>query len=238
MMRMDTRQLPRIFTRMAGALLLTSSLMLLISCAVDDRSFHPHEPLFLLLLPTLYKILGWVELAAALFCLFGKNVALQAVLVLWLALNLLVYRISLDYSGVTDGLNGYTGSIGSAFGVNGSLINGFFMATVLYWLFGGLAVVTWSWWSAREQRLHPAIKMSCWSCGTHIKFPIQELGRIIPCPQCQKAITLRKPEKLKMSCFFCQGHIEFPDHAIGEKMPCPHCRMDITLKEHEYKIKT
>jgi hypothetical protein len=57
------------------------------------------------------------------------------------------------------------------------------------------------------------------------------LGEKTACPQCQTAITLRRPENLKMSCFFCQGHIEFPAHAIGNKLQCPHCKKDITFKE-------
>ena len=73
--------------------------------------------------------------------------------------------------------------------------------------------------------------MSCPVCGVHIRFDERNLGQKIPCPHCQKAITLRKLDLLKMACFFCQEHIEFPPHAIGEKMPCPHCHMDITLKE-------
>ena len=62
-----------------------------------------------------------------------------------------------------------------------------------------------------------SLKMSCSSCGGHIKFAVQNLGQRIACPHCQTAITLRQPENLKMSCFFCKGHIEFPSHALGQK---------------------
>ncbi len=75
------------------------------------------------------------------------------------------------------------------------------------------------------------LKVSCANCGGHIQFPIKAVGSKIPCPHCQKIMTLHQAENLKMSCYFCKGHIEFPAHAIGEKMPCPHCKMDITLKE-------
>jgi DNA-directed RNA polymerase subunit RPC12/RpoP len=70
----------------------------------------------------------------------------------------------------------------------------------------------------------------CPACGGHIEFAAQNLGQEIPCPHCQKTITLHKPDLLKMACFFCHGHIEFPTHAIGTKMACPHCKMNITLK--------
>lgn len=45
-------------------------------------------------------------------------------------------------------------------------------------------------------------KMVCPVCGVHIQFDERNLGRKIPCPQCQKTVTLRKPENLRMSCFF------------------------------------
>jgi hypothetical protein len=89
----------------------------------------------------------------------------------------------------------------------------------------------------RERAAHKAelaagfLKVSCPSCGGHIKFSIQNLGQKMPCPHCQTNITLRKPENLKVSCYFCKGHIEFPAHAIGQKLKCPHCHMDIGLKE-------
>jgi DNA-directed RNA polymerase subunit RPC12/RpoP len=67
--------------------------------------------------------------------------------------------------------------------------------------------------------------------AVHIRFDERNLSQKIPCPHCQTAITLRKPDLLKMACFFCEENVEFPAQAIGEKMPCPHCNMDITLKE-------
>jgi len=98
-----------------------------------------------------------------------------------------------------------------------------------------LLLLPWLAKAARATRLlrqaADQFKMSCPGCGTHIKFASQNLGQKTHCPQCQTAITLRKPDLMKMACFFCKEHIEFPSHAIGDKMPCPHCKMDITLME-------
>ena len=101
----------------------------------------------------------------------------------------------------------------------------------VYLLLGSYAAFAGLWLERGRARAAETQKLFCPACGGHIKFAIQNLGQKIPCPHCQKTITLRKPENLKMSCFFCQGHIEFPSHVIGEKISCPHCKMEITLKE-------
>jgi hypothetical protein len=73
------------------------------------------------------------------------------------------------------------------------------------------------------------MKMFCPACGGHLKFAAKNVGQQIPCPHCQKAITLREAdEKLKMTCILCGGHVEFPPHAIGQKISCPHCAKSIT----------
>ena len=231
MPRSDSMNLPRAFIYSAGALLLASALVIFISCASNHRAIQPHEPVFMLSLPTFFRVVGGFELAVALVCLFGKDIVLQISLVLWFAASFMVYRIGMTFSGVIGGFNGYSGNITDAFGVSHRLANALLEIVPLYLLVGSLVAMAWSWWYQRQQRLHPVVKMSCPSCGIHIEFSGQYVGRQIPCPQCQKVITLRKSDLLKMSCFFCKEHIEFPAHAIGEKMPCPHCNMDITLKE-------
>jgi predicted RNA-binding Zn-ribbon protein involved in translation (DUF1610 family) len=91
--------------------------------------------------------------------------------------------------------------------------------------------MSWLWLLGRRAKAAKFVKTSCPSCGIHIRFDDRNLGQKIPCPQCQKNVTLRKSENLKIACFFCKEHIEFPPHALGEKISCPHCRMNITLKE-------
>jgi hypothetical protein len=231
MPRVNSINFTRAFIHSAGALLLASALVRFVSCASDQTAIHPHEPVFMLALPTFFRVVAGLEFAIALVCLFGKDIVLQTSFALWLATSLMVYRIAMVFSGATGGFNGYSGNITDAFGVSHRVVNALLETVPLYLLAGSLVVMAWSWWHQCHHRLHPAIRMSCPACGIHIEFASQYACRKIPCPHCQTAITLRKPENLKMSCFFCQEHIEFPAHAIGEKIPCPHCKMDITLKE-------
>ena len=176
-------------------------------------------------------IVGGFELVVALICLFGKQVGFQMCWLAWLATNFFVYRIGLYWMHShpqASCIGSLTDPLHLAPGISGIIIG----IIPFYLLLGSYAGVIWLW--LQEGRTGQAVemlKMSCPSCGIHIKFASQNLGQKISCPKCQKSITLRKPDLLKIACFFCQEHIEFPSHAIGEKMPCPHCNMDITLKE-------
>jgi len=220
-----------IYLYSVGALLFSSLLINILSFCVSSEVLQPHEPVFQMPLRNFVWILVCMEFLVVYFCLFGKNIFIRSSLVLWFAINLFIYRVGISCAGVTGGLSGYTGSITDAMGFSHECANNYFVILAVYLLFGGGICVAWSWWGTWQERQNPSIKMFCWSCGLHIRFSIEDLGRITACPKCNQSITLRKPENLKITCFFCQGHIEFPAHAIGQKTHCPHCNMDITLKE-------
>jgi predicted RNA-binding Zn-ribbon protein involved in translation (DUF1610 family) len=219
----------RAFVYSSGALLLAWALALFISCATDQRSIHPHDPIFLLSLPACLRILAGMELAVAAVCLLSRNVVLPMFIILWFAASLLFYRLGMALDGVVGGFYGYLGNLPATFGVSNRFANALFEVVPLYLLAGGLTLAVWLWWYQRQRRLHPVVKMPCPACGTRVEFASRDAGRQISCPQCQASITLRKPENLKMACFFCKEHIEFPAHAIGQKVPCPHCAKTITL---------
>jgi hypothetical protein len=182
----------------------------------------------------LYWIFAGFGFTAALVCLFSQKTKLKALLVLWLTLNLAVYALGVQWDKPNEAFSAYLSSVADAFNITPN--TAFWMAKgiCLYLLIGSSAVLLFEGWiypSRNKKYLAESFKMACPGCGLHIRFARQNLGQQIPCPQCQKTITLHKPDLLKMSCFFCQEHIEFPSHAIGEKISCPHCKMDITLTE-------
>ena len=220
----------RYFILSSGAILLAAALTRFLIAAGSAQVMSLPEPV--LGIPLRYAVLlvGAFELAMAMICLFGRQTGLQLGWLAWLVTNYAVYRIGL----VTMGIHQQATCIGSLTdplhltrGVMGFIVG----LLPLYLLLGSYAAVIWLWLEGRRAKAAKFLKMSCPACGVHLRFDDRNLGRKIPCPHCQKAITLRKPDLLKMACFFCQEHIEFPPHAIGEKMPCPHCKMDITLKE-------
>jgi hypothetical protein len=185
-------------------------------------------------LPVLFWTVGGMLLMTALFCLFGRQTNLQLTIVLWLATNLIVYRIGLHYMGAKGGVQGYLGEMGDAFGASTSVMSWLLAVSVGYLFVGSSLVMILAWTSEKVEinRAKSSLKIACAHCGGHIEFFLRNLGQRIPCPHCQATITLSKPEKsIKMACFFCKGRIEFPSYAVGQKIPCPHCKIDITLKE-------
>ena len=220
----------KFFIYSAGGVLLAAALMRFIIAFDRAQSLSLPEPV--LGIPLRYAVLlvGGFELAVALICLFGRRLGLKLGWLAWVATNYAVYRIGL----LTMGIHKQGTCIGSLTdplhfnrGVTGVIVSLLPVGLLL----GSYAAVIWLWLDGRRAKAAKFFKMSCPACGVHIRFDARNLGQKIPCPHCQKTITLRKLDLLKMACFFFQEHIEFPPHAIGEKMPCPHCNMDITLKE-------
>jgi hypothetical protein len=239
-------KLIRSFIYSAGAILLVAALeRFLIATGNAQHVLSQPDPILGIPLRYAVLIVGILELSVAVICLFGRQVGTQIGWLVWLLANYVILWVGLIYlhshsqatciGSLTDPLNLSSGATGLVM-----------ECIPIYLALGSFAALIWVWFSkeAKASRLVAAqlradqydvaaglSRTLCHSCGGKIKFSAQNIGQQIPCPHCQKAITLRKPENQKMSCFFCQGHIEFPPHAIGEKMPCPHCKMDITLKE-------
>lgn len=225
------RTVIQLFIRSAGVILLAAALDRFLVAAGGASILSLPEGVLGIPLRYATIMAGCFELVVALICLFGRRSGLQLGWLAWAVTNYWIYRIGLltmqchqqgtCIGGLTDPLHLNCGAAG--------FIIGFLP---FYLLLGSYAGVIWLWLQeSRMGKFVETLKMSCPACGVHLRFDERNLGQKIPCPHCQKAITLRKPDLLKMACYFCKEHLEFPPHAIGEKMPCPHCKMDITLKE-------
>lgn len=219
---------PGWFGMLAGGLLAFNGTAALLAALGNSELLQINDPVFNLPTRWVMLLFAILELIVALHYLFSRQRTLSRWLLLWLTVNLAVYRIG-GWSAGWPHPYSYLGQMMHSLNLS-PLRADIFMASMLLLLFsGGMATLLLERKTDLAKRFQ---KMSCPACGRHIKFAVESLGQKIPCPQCQTTITLRKPEEtLKISCFFCKEHIEFPSHAIGEKMPCPHCKMDITLKE-------
>jgi DNA-directed RNA polymerase subunit RPC12/RpoP len=224
-------KLTRCFIDSAAALLSAVAVALMLSNLASATLVPPRDPVLMISTRTLFWILGAIGLAVALICIFTRQTQLKLTLILWFALNLVVYEVGLQWAGA-HGARGYLGTLADTFDFSTGTVDTVLKTSFLYLLVGSSALLVWSWLQKFTVETEEAFfKTACIHCGGKIKFPTQNLGQKIPCPHCQTNIILRKPDFLKMSCFFCKEHIEFPVHAVGQKMRCPHCKMDITLKE-------
>ena len=185
-------------------------------------------------------VLALAEFLVAGGLFFLNNTLTRLMLLAWAATNYLLIKFAL----ASENIKLQTSFIGSlsdpfhlAHGITGQVL-----AIIPYYLLlGAYLSLGWLWLRQVKWERKPRVKvqtgrdgfwkMSCPGCGGHVKFALQNEGQKIPCPHCEKVLTLRRAESLKMNCFFCAGHLEFPAHALGQKISCPHCRQDITLKE-------
>ena len=223
----------QIFIRSAGVILMVAALERFLIAVGAAQVLAVPEPM--LGLPLRYAVLlvGGFELAAAVICLFGTRVGLQLGGLAWLATNYFVIQFGLIWMGAHPqgtAIGSLTDPLHLSRGLTGIVVQ----ILPAYLLAGSGSALVWLWLGDRatdaRQREAGFSKMSCPSCGTHIKFSLVNLGQDMPCPQCRSAITLRKPdEDLKMICRLCGGHIEFPSHSLGRKTTCPHCQKSITL---------
>lgn len=220
------------FILSAGGLLLAAALeRLLIFLGNSPLLRHPDA---LLGIPVLWGVLlvGLAQLTIALVCLLSRSTRLSALLVLWLTSSYVVFRVGLMELGLHPDwtmIGALTDPLHLARGTSGMIAH---YGVPGYLLTGSATALLWPWIRRKFPPRSAFSKMSCPSCGGHIKFAVVNLGRPTACPHCETSVRLRRPdENVKMSCYFCKGHIEFPAHALGTKMPCPHCRMDIALKE-------
>jgi len=217
----------RYFTDSAAGLLAAFIAALFICNIATTELAQPHDPLFAISMDTFFWILGAGAVALMLVCIYMRQQRFKLSLLLWFATIGVIYRLGLQWQGVHN-LRGYVSTLANTFDISSNLTVGLLSFSFLYLFAGSAALLIWNFLASPEEIL---LKAFCAHCSGHIAFSARNLGQKIPCPHCQTAITLRKPENLKMSCFFCKEHIEFPVHAIGEKLKCPHCKMDITLKE-------
>lgn len=221
----------RLFVKSAGFILLTAALSRFLVAVGNSQFLSLPDPA--LGLPIRYTVLliGVIELLVALICLFGKGIYLQAGWLVWLATNYVIFLIGLFWmhchpqvtciGRLTDPLHLSRGFYG--------WITAFLP---IYLVFGSYASLVWLLVTGRADvpvGQSEFAKMSCPTCGGHIKFAAENTGQRIPCPHCQMLIALQTRGTLKMSCILCAGHIEFPVHAVGQKIACPHCDKTITL---------
>jgi len=221
------------FVYSAGATLLAAALIRFVIAAGDAPVLALAEPTLGIPLRYAVLVVGAIEASVALYCLFGRQMALQVGWLGWLTANFVIYRFLLLLvrgHPQANCIGSLTDPLHLSRGMPGLIVSGI----LLYFLLGScVASVNLLWLEDHVGQPAETRKMTCPGCGIHIRFALQNLGQRIPCPHCQKPITLREPDLLKMGCLYCEQHIEFPTHAIGQRIRCPHCKNEMSLKEPE-----
>jgi predicted RNA-binding Zn-ribbon protein involved in translation (DUF1610 family) len=216
---------PDWFILSAGGILALAGAAQVLGFFQESPALDVADPIFGCPFRDSILIFGIVDVTAAMFCLFAKGGIWIAGFIAWVVANMVVYRAGLWFMGWH---HPYTCLfyLLNALDISPVTADGLLSVAAGCLLTGSVVILLKSWFFRRSDEF---VKISCHACGGHIKFSIQNLGRKISCPHCQKETTLRKNDLLKMSCVLCGGHVEFPSYAVGQKIPCPHCAKSITL---------
>jgi hypothetical protein len=236
------------FITSAGVILLVSALTRFLISVNGAAALSLPEPMMSIPIHYAVLIVGSIELAVALLCLFGRDIKFQIGCLGWLMTNYIIYRIALFcmrchvqatwIGSLTDPLHlsrGYMGYIMQFLPF--CLLLGSYGAALQLWLESSTRTKNQVLQSVvmepDTKKGAPVLvrfqKISCSACGGHIEYPTNLLGEKIPCPHCQTMIVLQRPGNVKMSCPACDGHIEFPLHGVGQTIACPHCTTPVTL---------
>lgn len=184
-----------IYIRLTGGLLLAMALTNLVRVAEGGAALRVWDPLLSIPMWLGLLVTGIMELAAALFCLLGRPAVLPAGLIVWLAINLVIYR-----SGqIWQGTHWQWGSVGNPLETLRLFpqVTDLAMYGIMIWLLAGGSVALVLLWEPatlrRQAELLKSLKIACPECQGHIEFPAHALGQKIACPHCKMAITLKEP---------------------------------------------
>jgi hypothetical protein len=90
-----------------------------------------------------------IEFVIAFFCLFGRQITLNAVLVAWVASNLAVYRFGLWWIGYHKPCN-CLGNLTDALHISARVADTGMKIVLGYLLIGSLAILFWLWRQRRR----------------------------------------------------------------------------------------
>jgi hypothetical protein len=133
----------RCFTDSAGALLLTVATAIFISSGAGAGWVPPRDPLFQVSMTVVFWIVGAVELAVGLVCLFGKQAWLKVSLILWLAMIFLAYQLGFFWTVGPRSFSGYWGNLAAAFHVMPGTASWMLIAAFVYLLIGSVISLLW-----------------------------------------------------------------------------------------------
>ena len=132
------------FLSVAGVLLLATASAKLISSLGSARILQNSDPILGLTFRNVFRLVGAVELAMALVCLFGKGIKLQASLVAWLATTIVAYRLDLVWIGYQKPCS-CLGNLMDALHIPPQAADTAMKIILAYLLIGSYATLFWLW---------------------------------------------------------------------------------------------
>jgi len=149
------RKLLNKFIYSSGILLVITALAKLISSFGSGTILQMRDPLTGFQFQDLFRIVGGIEVAVALVCIFGKRTWLQAGLVAWLATSFLAYRIGLVAVGYHRPCS-CMGNLTDALHIPPQTADTAMKIILAYLLLGSYATLFWLWRQHKKAALSAA----------------------------------------------------------------------------------
>ena len=183
----------RLFMNSAGLLLLAVGAALIISIGADAGFVPPREPLFGISMRTVFWLVGATACSCGLVCLLSGRVWLQINMIMWLALNFLIYQCGLFGTVGSRSFEGYWDALGDTFHIAPSTLSHALTLIFGYLLTGSILLLLWLMIHPFHKHRDFFLKNYCFYCNGKIEFPSDGIGRSIVCPHCKAMLTLCKP---------------------------------------------
>ena len=141
-----------LFLYSAGALLLVTAVAKFTSSFGHGRILLERDPLTNFQFRDLFRIVGGIETAVALVCIFSKRIWLPAGLVAWLATSFVVYRVGLLWVGYLKPCS-CLGNLTDALHISPQTSDTAMKIILAYLLIGSYGTLFWLWRQRKKQAL-------------------------------------------------------------------------------------
>lgn len=138
-----------VFIKTAGLLLTTIAIAKFISSAGSAHILQDTDPILIIPFQKVLWIVGAVELAIALTCLFGRHIVLQIGLVAWLTTAFVTYRLGIVWLGYHKPCP-CLGNLTDALQIPLRTVDTTMKIILAYLLIGSYATLFWFWMQKRK----------------------------------------------------------------------------------------
>jgi hypothetical protein len=142
----------KLFIYSASVLLLFTAAAKLISGFGSVRILQLSDPVFGIQFRYLFWIVGGIEAAVAVVCLFGKQAKAKVALIAWLATCFIIYRLGLNWVGYYKPCN-CLGNLTDMLHISPQTADAAMKIVLGYLLVGSYATLFWLWKEKREASL-------------------------------------------------------------------------------------
>ncbi len=138
--------LQRIFILSASLVLMLTALAKLITAwSGDEKLMTSVDPVFGMSFKFIFLAVGGIEIAVAVFCVFGKKMLFeQATVLCWLALSMVLYRVGLYVTGYNKPC-GCIGDVTEALGISEAIADKGLKFILAYLVIGSSYLLIANW---------------------------------------------------------------------------------------------